>query len=72
MQVGRIQHFIEHKIIIKDESGQSTEVTHIMCYIKWYMPHLHYNWFGKSAIVTQTMEEAPSPMEYMPIQRIWM
>ena len=69
LQIGIIQYFIEHKIVLK-ESGSSLEQTYLLCCMKWLMPHSEHNYFGNSVIVAQRLEVAESPMRYMPVQRI--
>ena len=70
LQAGTVQYFMEHKIIIKDDDGTTTELPHILCFINWFVSHPQHSWYGQSAVVTHTLEEVPSPMQYMPIQRI--
>ena len=70
LQIGTIQHFLEHKITLKDDSGTSVELCHLFCYVKWFISHPQRNWFGTSAIVTDLSQEADYPLMFMPVQRI--
>ena len=68
LQIGTIQHFLEHKITLKDDSGTSVELCHLFCYVKWFISYPQRNWFGTS--VTDLSQEADFPLMFMPVQRI--
>lgn len=70
LQIGIIQYFIEHKVVLKEEGGSSLEQTCLLCCVKWFKPHPEHNYFGNSVIVAQHLEATESPMRYMPVQRI--
>jgi len=70
LQVATVQYFMEHKITIKDDDGITTELPHILCFINWFVSHPQHSWYSQLAVVTHTLKEVPSPMQYMPIQRI--
>jgi len=42
----------------------------VFCYIKWKQHHPNANWFGASAVLTDTINELESACSYMPMQRI--
>ena len=63
-----IQYFIEHEVVLKEDSGNCLEQTCLLCCVKWLKPQ--HSWFGNSVIVTQCLEAAESPMRYMPVQHI--
>ena len=64
--VGVIQHFLKHSIKF---AGDST-CTFILCYIKWKQLHPCFDFYGKSTIVSSTLNEVPGLCCYMPLQRI--
>ena len=68
--IGTIQHFVEHKVTLKENSGTLSELNHLFCYVKWFIPHSQRDWFGTSAIVSDLFQEADCPFRYMPVQRI--
>lgn len=70
LQIGTIQNFIEHKIILKDSDNTITETNHLFCYIKWLIPHPEHSWFGNSVVVSYLSESNNGPVNYMPIQRL--
>ena len=70
LRIGTIQYFLKHNVVMKDDGEESKELCHILCYIKWFIPHPHCNWFGTSAVVTTPMSEVESPLCFMPVQRI--
>ena len=43
LQIRRIQHFLEHKITLKDDSDTSVELCHLFCYVKWFVSHPQRN-----------------------------
>lgn len=55
---------------MKDNCGQTKELHHVLCYVKWFISHPESHWFGTSAVVTHTLEEANSPVCFIPVQRI--
>ena len=65
-RVGVIQHFLKHPIKF---AGDST-CTFILCYIKWKQLHPCFDFYGKSTIVSSTLNEIPDLCCYMPLQRI--
>ena len=65
-RVGVIQHFLKHSIKF---AGDST-CTFILCYIKWKQLHPCFDFYGKSTIVSSTLNEVPDLCCYMPLQRI--
>ena len=67
--IGQVQHFIKHSVWCNIE-GKMKEFIHILAYVNWYKQHEHSNWFGISAIVTQTEFEQDSPFQFLPVQRI--
>ena len=70
LQIGTIQNFIEHKITVKDNDGTKLEINHLLCYVKWLIPHPEYNWFGNSVVVSYLSESNNGATNYMPIQRV--
>lgn len=70
LQIGTIQHFVEQRVTFKESNGTLTELNHLFCHVKWFMPHSQRDWFGASAIVSDLSPEADCPFRYMPVQRI--
>ena len=66
-RVGIVNYFLEHTI--KLDNNQNNR-SHLFCYITWKQRHPMSNWFGKSAIVSSTLNEVENRCSYMPIQRI--
>ena len=66
-RVGIIKYFVRHSINL---DYSNTDKTHLFCYVTWKQKHPRYNWFGKSAIVSSTLNEVEDGCCFMPIQRI--
>lgn len=69
--VGVIQYFIKHQVKLKDsDTSETVSVQHIFAYVMWKQEHIQKDWFGISAIISQTLNEAPSLCSFLPVQRI--
>jgi len=69
--VGVVQYFIKHQAKLKDSDASETfSVQHIFAYVIWKQEHIQKDWFGISATVSQTINEAPSMCSFLPVQRI--
>lgn len=69
--VGIVQHYIKHEAKLRDNSNTEVfSVEHIFAYIIWKQQHVQKDWFGISATVTQTINEAPSMTSFLSVQRI--
>jgi len=68
--IGLIQHFVKHSITLFDNSNREVTDQHLFCYIRWKQRHPNANWFGRSAVLTDKLNEVESACCYMPIQRI--
>ena len=66
-RAGIIKYFLKHSIKL---DYNNTDKTHLFCYVTWKQKHPLYNWFGKSAIVSSTLNEVEDGCCFMPIQRI--
>lgn len=66
LSIGHIQHFIKHDF----SALQVTDQAHIFAVVLWFKRHVHYNWFGSSAIVCSSETEPMSTFSIIPIQRI--
>jgi len=64
-RVGVIQYFLKHTIKIL---GDSEPRSFALCYIKWKQTHPDFDFFGKSAVVSSTMNEVDNVCSYMPVQ----
>jgi len=64
-QVGIIKYFLRHIVKLNDINRE-----HLFCYVTWKQKHPMCNWFGKSAIVSSTLNEVESTCCFMPIQRL--
>ena len=65
--IGRIQFFIQHKILNSD--GNNKE--HLFAYVHWQKKHPQYDWFGSSAIVCSLNKEEDNSYAFIPVQRIF-
>ena len=63
--IGRIQFFIQHKLL--NSGGNNKE--HLFAYVHWQKKHPQYDWFGSSAIVCSLHKEDHS-YAFIPVQRI--
>lgn len=54
-RVGVIQYFLKHSIKFAGDSI----CTFILCYIKWKQLHPFFDFYGKSTIVSSTLDEVP-------------
>ena len=68
MQVGVVQYFSRHKFCYSI-SGNHEEEVHIFACVKWKRLHAHFDWFGSSAIVCESIDEIEFT-NFMPVQRI--
>jgi len=65
--VGVILSFLKHTITIV---GESAPRSFALCYVKWKQQHPHFDFFGKSATVSSTLDEVESVCSYMPVQQV--
>ena len=66
MRVGCIKYFIKHEIsFVKD-----SKMVHIFAYVGWKKRHQYYDYFGKSAMVCENVEDINGPSDFIPVQRI--
>ena len=57
-KVDIIHYFIKHAVtFLNDDNTESLE-EHLFCYIIWKQNHPNENWFGISAVLTSTLNEA--------------
>jgi len=68
--IGLIQHFVKHSVSFSNDSDEETTEQHVFCYIKWKQHHPNANWFGTSAVLTDTINKLESACSYMSMQRI--
>ena len=61
---------MKHAVIFLNDNNTERREEHLFCYVKWKQSHPNENWFGVSAVVTNTLNEPESACCYMPIQRI--
>ena len=66
-RVGIVNYFLNHTIKLDNNEKNRS---HLFCYITWKQRHPMSNWFGKSAIVSSTLNEIKNGCCYMPIQRM--
>lgn len=66
-RVGIIKYFLKHTIKVAGEKDSSE---HLFCYINWKQVHPFQDWYGKSALVSSTLNEVENACCYMPVQRI--
>ena len=64
-RVGIVNYFLNHTIKLDNNEKNRS---HLFCYITWKQRHPMSNWFGKSAIVSSTLNEIKNGCCYMPIQ----
>ena len=60
-----MKYFLKHSIKL---DHNQINITHLFCYITWKQRHLMHNWFGRSAIVSSTLNEVADGCCFMPIQ----
>lgn len=65
-RVGIIKYFLEHTIIVANDNT----LNHIFYYITWKQTHPFSDWYGKSTIVSSTLNEVEDVCCFMPIQRV--
>ena len=69
--VGVVQYYIKHQAKLKDtDVSAAFSDEHIFAYVLWKQEHTQKHWFGISAIVSQTINEAPSMCSFLPVQRV--
>jgi len=66
-RVGVVQYFLRHSIKF---SGESDSRSFLLCNLKWKQLHPFFDFLGKSAIVSSTLDEIMDVCCYMPVQRI--
>ena len=66
-RVGNIKYFLKHTINI---ANNNKTLDHIFCYVTWKQTHPRSDWYGKSAIVSSTLNEIEDACCYMPVQRV--
>ena len=66
-RVGVIQYFLKHTITVV---GDPAPRSFALCYVKWKQKHPCFDFFGKSATISSTLDEVESVCSYMPAQRI--
>ena len=66
-RVGVVQYFLKHSVTF---SGDSCSRSFALCYIKWKQTHPYFDYFGKSAVISSTLNEVSNVCSYMPVQRI--
>ena len=59
---GEIQFFLKHNSGVKGE--------HVFAFVCWYKRHIHFDWFGSSAIVYCNEYESDNSYSFIPIQRL--
>ena len=59
---GEIQFFLKHNSGVKGE--------HAFAFVCWYKRHIHFDWFGSSAIVYCNEYESDNSYSFIPIQRL--
>ena len=71
MRVGCVQFFLKHTLSILDNEGRNIQsIQHIFAYVLWKKQHTQYDYFGKSAIVCENVNDATGPSNFIPVQRI--
>lgn len=65
MQVGVVQHFVQHKIIMNNNVSDY----HLFAYVRWKELHRNLDWFGAAATVCEDASEF-CYSNYLPVQRI--
>jgi len=53
-----IKYFLRHSFY--QVNNNNTQREHLLCYVTWKQKHPMCNWFGKSAIVSSTLNEVES------------
>ena len=68
IQFGDVQYFPRHKFCYS-VSGNHQEYVYIFACVRWKRQHTHYDWFGSSAVLCESIDE----MEFtklIPLQTI--
>ena len=66
-RVGIMKYFIKHTIKV---ASNKHLLSHVFCYITWKQTHPLSDWYGKSAIVSSTLNEVEDACCFMPVQRV--
>ena len=69
--VGRVQHYVNHAVTIKDNHGTSQIVTYTLAYVHWMNLHHQSTMYGISATVCENSECEPSLCSFIPVLRIF-
>ena len=71
MRVGCIQYFLKHTLSILDnEGGNVQHIEHIFAYVLWKKQHMQYDYFGKSVIICENVNDTTGPCNFIPVQII--